>query len=125
MIIAIGIDIVEVRRIARALKTYKGRFREKYFTFREREYCQSKTRPSQHYAARFAAKEAAFKTLGKPWPQGCGYIDVEVVTSNDGIPELRFSQALQDAFSEIGMKKAHLSITHTKTAAAAMVLIEG
>jgi holo-[acyl-carrier protein] synthase len=125
MVISIGIDIVELKRISRALKTYKSRFREKYFTYREIEYCSSKVKPSQHYAARFAAKEAAFKSLGKPWPPGCGYIDVEVITSTDGAPELRFSDALQKAFDELGMKKAHLSITHTKISAAAVVIIEG
>ena len=125
MIIAIGIDIVEVKRIAQSLKTFKGRFREKYFTSLEREYCSSKAKPSQHYAARFAAKEAAFKSLGSPWPKGCGHIDVEITTSEDGIPILKFSPALQKAYEEIGMKKVHLSITHTKSTAAAVVIIEG
>ena len=88
MIIAVGIDIVDVKRMSRTLKTYKGRFREKYFTSSECEYCSAQSKPAQHYAVRFAAKEALYKALGEPWPQGVGHRDVEVVSSDEGSPSL-------------------------------------
>lgn len=125
MIISIGMDIVEIIRIERSLKTYKGRFREKYFTQSECEYCSSKSKPAQHYAARFAAKEALFKTLGGPWPSGCGHLDVEIISDKNGKPHIKLSDALENQFITLGMKNIHLSITHTKQSAAAVVIVEG
>lgn len=125
MIIAVGLDIVEIKRIHRSLKNYKGRFRDKYFTRNEQSYCSAKAKPSQHYAARFAAKEAAFKALNGGWPEGCSHRDVEVVMGDDGNPEIAFSAELEKAFKNQGMKKVHVSLTHTKENAAAMIIIEG
>ncbi len=118
-------DIVDVIRIERSLKTYKGRFREKYFTQAEREYCSSKKKPAQHYAVRFAAKEAVFKALGGPWPTGCGHIDVEIAVEENGKPYIKLSDALENEFKMIGMRNIHLSLTHTRQSAAAVVIIEG
>jgi holo-[acyl-carrier protein] synthase len=125
MIISVGIDIADVKRIARSLKTFKGRFREKYFTQLEREYCTSKSKPAQHYAARFAAKEAVFKALGESWSAGTGHIDVEVVSSDDGAPRIELSNELLKAFKKKGMSKIHLSLSHTAKIAVAVVIVEG
>lgn len=125
MIISIGMDIIEIKRIEHSLKTHKGRFCEKHFTKSERDYCSSKRKPAQHYAARFAAKEAVFKTLGGPWPAGCGHIDVEVLVEDSGKPFIRLSDTLEIEFKKAGMKNIFLSLTHTRQSAAAVVIIEG
>ena len=117
-------DIVDVIRIERSLRTYKGRFREKYFTQAERDYCSVKKKPAQHYAARFAAKEAVFKAFGGPWPDGCGHIDVEIVVRETGKPYIKLSDTLENEFKAMGMKNIHLSLSHTKQSAAAVVIIE-
>jgi len=124
MIIAVGIDIVDVKRMSRTLKTYKGRFREKYFTSSEREYCSSQSKPAQHYAVRFAAKEALYKALGEPWPQGVGHRDVEVASSDEGSPSLKLSHELKEAFAKKGMTNIHLSLSHTAKLAVAVVIVE-
>ena len=125
MIISIGLDIIEIKRIEQSLKTYKGRFREKYFTESECEYCSSKKKPAQHYAARFAAKEAVFKVLSGPWPEGCSHRDAEVVLDNNGKPGLELNEKLLDEFKKMGMKSIHVSLSHTKQNAVAVVIIEG
>lgn len=125
MIISIGMDIVEIKRIERSLKTYKGRFCEKHFTQSERDYCSSKRKPAQHYAARFAAKEAVFKALGNPWPAGCGHIDVEVMVEPNGKPFIKLSENLEIEFKKAGMRSIFLSLTHTGQSAAAVAIIEG
>ncbi len=125
MIISIGMDIVEINRIGRSMKTYKGRFCEKHFTQSERDYCSSKRKPAQHYAARFAAKEAVFKALEGPWPDGCGHIDVEIMVEDSGKPFIKLSDTLAIEFKKAGMKNIFLSLTHTKQSAAAVVIIEG
>ena len=125
MIISVGFDIVEIKRIERSLKTYKGRFARKYFTDSERQYCSSQKKPSQHYAARFAAKEAAFKAIGEPWPDDCGHIDVEVILDDNGKPSLRFSDLLDEFLKKKGVKKTFISISHTKENATAIVIFEG
>jgi len=124
MIISVGMDIIEIKRIEHSLKTFKGRFKDKYFTESEREYCSSKNKPSQHYAARFAAKEAVFKAFDGPWPKGCGHIDVEVVVDNQGKPSLKLSQTLLSEITKSGVVRMHLSLTHTRINAAAVVIFE-
>jgi holo-[acyl-carrier protein] synthase len=118
-------DIVEINRIQKLLKTFKGKFRDKYFSESEIKYCSSKRKPSQHYAARFAAKEAFFKALGESWPEGCGHRSVEVIVDDSGAPHLSFSQPLESVLANKGMKKAFVSISHTGEYAAAVVIIEG
>jgi holo-[acyl-carrier protein] synthase len=124
MILSVGLDIIEVKRIEQSLKTWKGRFREKYFTQSERDYCSSKRNPAQHYAARFAAKEAVYKAFGGPWPSGCGHLDIEVTVGENGKPSLKLSDNLFDELKKTGITKTHLSLTHTNTTAAAVVIFE-
>lgn len=72
MIFGIGIDIIEVERVKNQISKSNG-FREKIFTEREIEYCESKKNKAQHYAARFAAKEAFFKAIGTGWRNGMAF----------------------------------------------------
>src|SRR5438046_10048939 len=84
MIISIGIDIIEVRRVRETIER-TPRFAERVFTDAERAYCESRgAAAAQHYAARFAAKEAALKALQTGWSGGISWQDVEVGTKDSG-----------------------------------------
>ena len=101
------------------------RFRERVFTARERDYCDARGASSaQHYAARFAAKEAALKALGTGWSGGLGWQDVEVVNDEAGRPELILRDAALELFRRSGATRAHLSLSHTAEHAVAQVIFE-
>jgi holo-[acyl-carrier protein] synthase len=91
VIISIGIDIIEVRRV-REVMLRTPRFTERVFTLAERAYCDGRgVVAAQHYAARFAAKEAALKALQTGWSGGIAWQDIEVVSRANGAPDLRFA----------------------------------
>jgi holo-[acyl-carrier protein] synthase len=111
MLEGLGIDIVEVARIEKAMKKWGERFLKRVFTQGEREYCSRKAHPQQSLAARFAAKEAVLKAIGTGLSGGVSWTDVEVVNAESGKPEVRLGKALHE---KIGHKKVLLSISHTK-----------
>ena len=124
MIVAIGIDIIEVARIREVLER-TPRFRERVFTPAERAYCDSRGAvAAQHYAARFAAKEAALKALQTGWRGGIGWQDVEVASSESGAPYLILSGRVKELFDQSGATMAHLSLSHTTEHAIAQVVLE-
>ena len=101
------------------------RFRARVFTARERDYCDSRgAAAAQHYAARFAAKDAALKALGTGWSGGVGWQDVEVTNDAAGRPQLIFRDAALALFRQSGATRAHLSLSHTAEHAVAQVLLE-
>src|SRR5882724_7659940 len=113
MIVAIGIDIIEVKRVREVL-VRTPRFSERVFTAAERSYCDSRgAAAAQHYAARFAAKEAALKAFQTGWRGGIGWQDVEVASRESGAPYLIFSGAVLELFVQSGATATHLSISHT------------
>ena len=124
MIVSIGIDIIEVVRIREVLLR-TPRFAERVFTTAERAYCDSRGAVSaQHYAARFAAKEAALKALQTGWRGGIGWQDVEVASRESGAPYLIFTGQLLVVFQEFGASATHLSMSHTSQHAIAQVVLE-
>ena len=124
MIVSIGIDIIEVRRIREVLGR-TPRFAERVFTAAERTYCDSRgTVAAQHYAARFAAKEATLKALRTGWRGGIGWQDVEVASRDNGAPFLLFHRQVQELFEKSGATVAHLSLSHTGEHAIAEVILE-
>jgi holo-[acyl-carrier protein] synthase len=124
MIVAIGIDIIEVARIREVLLR-TPRFAERVFTQAEREYCDARGAvAAQHYAARFAAKEAALKALQTGWRGGISWQDVEVATRESGAPYLIFSGHVLTLFKEFRATATHLSISHTSEHALAQVVLE-
>ncbi len=101
------------------------RFRERVFTDGERAYCDSRgTAAAQHYAARFAAKEAALKALKTGWSGGVAWRDVEIVSHESGAPALLFHHHARELFKECGATRAHLSLSHTAEHAVAQVILE-
>lgn len=124
MIVSIGIDIIEVRRIREVLAR-TPRFAERVFTPAERAYCDSRGAvAAQHYAARFAAKEAALKALGTGWRGGIGWQDVEISARESGAPFLILHGEVQVLFEKSGATAAHLSLSHTTEHAIAQVVLE-
>src|SRR5258705_2714279 len=124
MIVAIGIDIIEVAGIREVLAR-TPRFRERVFTAAERAYCDSRGAvAAQHYAARFAAKEAALKALQTGWRGGISWQDVEVAARESGAPYLVFTGQLLVVFQKFGATATHLSMSHTSQHAVAQVVLE-
>jgi len=124
MIVAIGIDIIEVARIREVLAR-TPRFRERVFTAAERAYCDSRGAvAAQHYAARFAAKEAALKALQTGWRGGISWQDVEVASRESGAPYLVLHGPVLELFNNSGATAAHLSLSHTTEHAIAQVVLE-
>jgi holo-[acyl-carrier protein] synthase len=124
VIVSIGIDIIEVKRIREVLLR-TPRFAERVFTRAEREYCDLRGAVSaQHYAARFAAKEAALKALQTGWRGGISWQDVEVAARESGAPYLIFSGQVLTIFQNFRAIATHLSISHTSEHAIAQVILE-
>ena len=124
MIVAIGIDIIEVARIREVLLR-TPRFAERVFTLAERAYCEGRgTVAAQHYAARFAAKEAALKALQTGWRGGISWHDVEITSLESGAPFLNFQGEVQRLLEKSGATAAHLSMSHTSEHAIAQVVLE-
>ncbi|MCG3152215.1 MAG: Holo-[acyl-carrier-protein] synthase [bacterium] len=124
MLVGLGLDIIEVSRIRRVLRTFKGRFRDRIFTPAEIAYCQSKPRPSLSYAARWAAKEAALKALGCGWDQGIAWTDLEVGHAPNGAPTMTLHGRAAELWAQLGSPTIHITLTHTRTTAAAVVMLE-
>jgi holo-[acyl-carrier protein] synthase len=124
MIVAIGVDIIEVARIREVLQR-TPRFRERVFTAAEREYCDSRgVVVAQHYAARFAAQEATLKALQTGWSGGIGWQDVEIASRDSGAPYLILHGLVLELFNASGATAAHLSMAHTSEHAIAEVILE-
>ena len=124
MIISIGIDIIEVRRVRETIAR-TPRFAERVFTAAERAYCESRGAvAAQHYAARFAAKEAALKALQTGWSGGISWQDVEVSAKESGAPLVFFHGRALELYEQSGATAAHISIAHTTEHAIAQVILE-
>lgn len=118
MIVAVGLDLVELERIAGVWRRHPERFLSRHFTPEEIGYCRSQSDPVPSLAARFAAKEA----FQKCWPDTHGWRDVWVV--RDGRkPRLEFSERIARRMVERNWR-AHLSLTHSRDHAAAVVVLE-
>lgn len=124
MIISIGVDIIEVRRVRETIER-TPRFAQRVFTAAERAYCESRGAvAAQHYAARFAAKEAALKALQTGWSGGISWQDVEVTAKESGAPLILFHGRARELYEQSGANAAHLSISHTTEHAIAEVILE-
>ena len=101
------------------------RFADRVFTAAERAYCDSRgVVAAQHYAARFAAKEAALKALQTGWRGGISWQDVEVSARESGAPYLIFTGEVLAVYKTFSATATHLSISHTSEHAIAQVVLE-
>jgi holo-[acyl-carrier protein] synthase len=124
MIVAIGIDIVEIARVEEIFARRGERFRNRVFTQAEIAYCEGRASRVESYAARFAAKEAAMKALGTGWAKGVGWQDIEVIRAETGAPSVQLHGRALERLTEMGARKAHLSLTHSRNIAIAQIILE-
>jgi holo-[acyl-carrier protein] synthase len=124
MIVGTGVDITEVPRIASTIQRFGERFVKRVFTEREIRYCESKQNKTERYAARFAAKEAALKAIGTGWRRGITWRDVEVTREPSGRPTLAFHGIAAEFASKLGVRRVHISLSHTVEHAIAHVILE-
>jgi holo-[acyl-carrier protein] synthase len=124
-ILGVGLDLVEVARVRASIRRTGARFAKRIFTPDEIAYCAGRARKFEHFAARFAAKEATLKALGTGITGRASMQEVEVVHDAAGRPEIRLSGGVLRRARALGIKRTHLSISHTDGVAAAMVVLEG
>ena len=120
----IGIDVVQVERIKGSLERFGARFEARVFTDAELEYSRRHKDPLPHLAARFAAKEAAFKAIGTGLSSGIGWKDAEVLQPGGHQPRLLWHGAAAARFQALGATRSHLTLAHDAGIAVACVVIE-
>lgn len=116
----VGLDLIEIARIRRTLERYPS-FRDRVFTEAERAYCDSRPNPPQHYAARFAGKEAVGKALGFGVARAFAWQDVEI--SGRPKPSVRLSGRVADWARRSEAGELDLSMTHSRELAAAVCVV--
>lgn len=124
MICGVGIDLVENRRMEQIIEKWGGKFISRIFSDEEMDYCGKHAHPTTHYSARFAAKESFLKALGLGLGMGVQLRDISVVNDQNGKPSLNLSGKAKSCIQQRKVTKVHLSITHTKNYASAIVLLE-
>jgi len=124
MIRGIGIDSVQLARIARVHAEYREKFLARILTDAEREYVARWADPIPRIAGRFAAKEACMKALGTGWGAGVRWRDIEVRRGPAGAPVAGLTGQAAARLAEMGGTRVHVTITHTEDHAMAMIIIE-
>jgi holo-[acyl-carrier protein] synthase len=122
VIIGLGMDLTEVDRIAVMVERWGERFLGRIYTDGERRYAQGRATPALHMAARFAAKEATLKALGVP--PGLSWHELEVVGGGGEPPRLVLTGRAREAADALGVVRLHLTLTHTREVAGAVVVAE-
>jgi holo-[acyl-carrier protein] synthase len=128
MIIAIGNDLAEVDRIRAAIENQRtgARFCNCVYTPDEQAYCERRRAAKyQSYAARFAAKEATMKALGRGWGRYVGWLDIEVVRPRGSRHTIVLHGKAKEYAQSLSIVRFHLALTHTAMLAEAMVVAEG
>ena len=118
-VVAHGIDMVDCRRLAQAVRRHGQRFLKRIYTPAELDYCLGRKRQLEHLAGRFAAKEAVLKVLGTGLVQGMRWTDIEVTNAPSGQPEVTLSGRVRAVAEEKGIRRILISITHIETHAIA------
>ena len=124
-IIGIGIDIIEVTRIASSCQKWVDRFEQRIYTQKERNYCGKPPLRYQRLAARFAAKEATFKALGTGLINGMQWTDIEVLPDELGKPIITLLNETKRYAETIGVSDQMITLSHTNDYAVANVILFG
>ena len=124
MIVGIGVDLVDLERIRRMIERYEDRFLDRILTAGEKAYCARHRDRTPPVAARFAAKEAVLKALGTGLDHGIRWCDVEVVRGTSGPPRIELHAAAAAHAKGMSIDHVHISLTHDRGAAVAMVVLE-
>jgi len=124
MIVGTGVDIAETSRLEEGLERHGERFTKRLFTPAEVAYCERFKNRGERYAARFAAKEAAFKALGTGWGSGVRWLDVEITHQPSGKPELVLTGRAQEVARGLGVTRMAVSISHSIRYVVTQVIFE-
>lgn len=120
---AIGIDIVEIKRLEKVSKKWGKPFLNKVYTTRELDYAFGKKFPYQHLAARFAAKEAIFKALGEVETDFVGWKNIEIVNDANGKPGVHWHKEAEVCRKKRGIHSVVVSLSHTENYAVASAML--
>ena len=124
MVVGLGTDLMETRRVEESIARYGDRFLERIFTAGEIAYCSRKKNSAESFAARFAAKEAGAKALGTGISRGVSWKEFEVKRQASGKPSLHLSGRAEELAGAMGVKRVQLSLTHSRELAMAVVVLE-
>ena len=124
-VLGIGTDIIECLRIAQMIERHGELFITRVFSPTEIQYCQSRKQSTQHFAGRWAAKEAILKAMGTGWRKGISWRDVEVRNEPGGKPVVGFRGGARDAIEELGIAEILISISHCRSHATAYAIALG
>src|SRR5260370_33608518 len=126
MVLGLGTDLIETRRMQESIDRFGERFLERVFTVEEIAYClRKKMHAAESFAACFAAKEAGAKALGTGISRGVGWKEIEVTREPGERPKLRFSGRAAERAQAMGVRNVQLSLTHSRSVAMAIVSVEG
>lgn len=115
--------MIEVERVTNKISKNNG-FTELVFSKKEIDYCEAKVNKFEHYAVRFAAKEAFLKAVGTGWTSGTAFNEIEVSNDPDGKPFITLLGQTASLINKIGITNIFVSLSHLKTMASAVVIIE-
>ncbi len=118
-ILGIGTDIVECLRIAQMIERHGELFINRVYTPREIQYCQHRKAATQHFAGRWAAKEAVLKAVGTGWRRGISWRDVEIRNLSSGRPVVSLRGGVREVVEELGIGQVLISISHCRSHATA------
>ncbi len=124
-VLGIGTDIVECLRIAQMIERHGDLFINRVYTDHEIEYCRARKAATQHFAGRWAAKEAVLKALGTGWRRGIRWRDVEVRNQESGQPTIAMRGGARDVVEQSGIREMLISISHCRSHATAYALAIG
>ncbi len=124
-VIGIGTDIIECLRIAKMIERHGELFINRVYTAEEIAYCQARKQATQHFAGRWAAKEAVLKTLGTGWRKGISWRDVEVRNDPSGKPSIELHGGARDVSLQLGITEVLCSISHCRSHATAYAMALG
>ena len=121
-VVGIGTDIIECLRIAQMIERHGELFLNRVYTSGEISYCQARKQATQHFAGRWAAKEAVLKALGTGWRRGISWRDVEIRSEPGGKPVVALHGGARQASLEQGIGVMQVSISHCRSHATAFAL---
>jgi len=121
MIESVGIDLIEIERIKRAINN-NSKFLKRVFTMKEITRGEREKNRYQFYGVHFATKEAVMKALGTGWRKGVKWIDIQVTHNNDGKPEVRLVGKTKEIAKRLEIDEVLVSMSHTKEYAVAQAI---
>jgi holo-[acyl-carrier protein] synthase len=122
LLIGIGTDIIECVRIAKMIEKHGETFLGRVYTAREIQYCSTRRAATQHYAGRWAAKEAVLKVLGTGWAKGIQWTDIEIVNEVSGAPKIRLANRAAEIALNLRIREVQISISHCRAYATAFAV---